>query len=598
MRRGGGIVRSEPAGEEIFVPARFMRTAIHGDTVAVVPFARPVRRRVAPDQRAEGEVVEVIQRSVSAVTGVLERRGHFLVVIPDDERFPRDIYVPVESAAEAQHGEKVVVHLDPWTDEHINPEGRVVEVLGPAGDARVEVMGVARGFGLPLSFPEGVLRAAERLPGEIPQEEIRSRLDLRKTVCFTIDPEDAKDFDDAVSLEELTGGRYRLGVHIADVSHYVTPESSVDEEALSRGTSVYLVNQVIHMLPERLSTDLCSLRPDRDRLTYSALMDVNRYGTVEQYSIRKSVIRSARRFTYEEVQRILDSGKGEFADLLLPLWRLSRRLRSRRRQGGSLDFDTPEASFVFDEQGLPVRIKKKNRLEAHRLVEECMLLANRVVARHLTGERERPTVYRVHDRPDPERLAELARFVQQFGFSLPGKDGVTSRELQKLIDAVRGSDVENLITEVVLRSMAKAVYSTGNIGHYGLGFRFYTHFTSPIRRYPDLVVHRLLREYEQPVGHRRSEELRKSLTSIARHASDRERVALEAERASVKVMQVEYMKRHLGDIFDGVISGVTNFGFFVEIEDLLVEGLVRVRDLEDDYYLFDEKRYALRGRAE
>ncbi len=597
LRRGGGIVRSDRTGEEIMIPARFMRTALHRDTVAVVPFARPLRGRGAEEQRREGEVVEVIRRGTKTVTGVLERRGHFYVVVPDDERMRRDVYIPAESASQAGDGDKVVVELDEWTDEHLNPEGTILEVLGPAGDARVEVTAVARGFGLPLSFAGKVLEEAEALPEEIPEREIESRLDLRKSICFTIDPEDAQDFDDAVSLETLGGDQYRLGIHIADVSHYVRPGTALDAEALSRATSVYLVNEVIHMLPDRLSTDLCSLRPQRDRLAYSAMIDLNKHGTVEKYSIRKSVIRSARRFTYEEVQRILESGKGEFSNVLLPLWKLSKRLRSRRRRAGSLDLDTPEAKFAFDEQGLPSSITKKKRLDAHRLIEECMLLANQVVARHLMGNQERPAIYRVHDVPDPKRLSELAQFVRQFGFSLPGREGITTRELQKLLDAASGSDVENLITEVVLRSMAKAVYSMKNIGHYGLGFRHYTHFTSPIRRYPDLVVHRLLREYEHPVNNRRREELRKSLPSVARHSSERERIAQEAERTSVKVMQVEYMKRHLGDTFDGVISGVLNFGFFVEIEDLLVEGLVRMRDLTDDYYLYDEKRYSLKGRS-
>jgi ribonuclease R len=597
LRRGGGIVRSDRTGDEIFVPVRFMHTALHRDKVAVVPFARPVRRRGSEDERPEGEVVEIIQRGTGTITGVLERRGHFNVVVPDDPRMSRDVYIPAENTSQAGVGDKVVVDLDEWTDEHLNPEGTIVEVLGPAGDARVEVTSVARGFGLPMSFPPKVLQEAEALSEGVPQREIESRLDLRGTVCVTIDPEDAQDFDDAVSLEVLSGGRYRLGVHIADVSHYVQPGSALDAEALSRATSVYLVNEVIHMLPGHLSTDLCSLRPQRDRLAYTALITLNEHGTVEKYTIKKSVIRSARRFTYEEVQSILDAGGGEFSEVLLPLWQLTRRLRSRRRRSGSLDLDTPEAKFIFDDQGLPTSIMKKERLDAHRLIEECMLLANRVVARHLTGKNERPSVYRVHDVPHPERLLELARFVHQFGFSLPGKEGITSRELQKLLDAARGSDVENLITEVVLRSMAKAVYSTKNIGHYGLGFGHYTHFTSPIRRYPDLVVHRLLQEYEHPVNNRRSEELRANLPPVAQHSSERERVAQEAERASVKVMQVEYMKRHLGDTFDGVISGVLKFGFFVEIEDLLVEGLVRMRDLTDDYYLYDEKRYALKGRS-
>jgi len=415
----------------------------------------------------------------------------------------------------------------------------------------------------------------------------------------TIDPEDAKDFDDALSCEVLHNNRIRLGVHIADVSHYVREGTALDAEALARGTSVYLVNEVVPMLPERLSNDLCSLRPREDRLAFSVFMEVNADGKVEKYSIEKSIIHSRRRFSYEEVQKIIDTGKGEHADILLPLHRLAHVLLKRRRKDGSIDFDTAEAKFAFDKHGFPSAIIKKVRLDAHRLVEECMLLANVTIARHIgaSGEEAKPFVYRVHDLPDPGRLRELASFVKQFGFSLDARNGVSPRALQKLLDDVKGSEVEALINDVALRSMAKAVYAEKNIGHYGLAFPNYTHFTSPIRRYPDLVVHRLLVEYQHPVSVRRLNALRESLPEIAQQSSARERVAMEAERESVKVMQIEYMKRHLGDEFDGVIGGVTNFGLFVEITDLLVEGLVRMRDLTDDYYLFDEKHYALRGRS-
>jgi ribonuclease R len=463
------------------------------------------------------------------------------------------------------------------------------------------VLSVARSFGLSPEFPGAVAQEAGLLPARITEDDLRGRTDLRKLVCCTIDPEDAKDFDDAVSYEPIPGGA-RIGVHIADVSHYVREGSALDQEAYARGTSVYLVNEVIPMLPERLSNNLCSLRPDEDRLTYSTIMDVADDGTVTDYRIVKSVIHSRRRFAYEEVQRILDAGKGELADkLLLPLWQAAQVQLKRRRKNGSLDFDTGETKFRFDASGLPSQIVKKVRLDAHRLIEECMLLANKTVAMHIGARKKeaeiRPFLYRVHDLPDPGRILDLSNFVKQFGFALDAKNGVTSRELQKLLDKVEGSEVENLINEVALRAMAKAVYADKNIGHFGLAFSHYTHFTSPIRRYPDLVVHRLLHAYAQGLDARGIAMVRQRLPDIARQSSERERVAVDAERMSVRVMQVEYMKRHVGDQFDGVIGGVTKFGLFVEINDLLVEGLVHIRDMTDDYYLFDEKHYALRGRS-
>jgi ribonuclease R len=601
-RRGFGFVRVEDTNEEIFIAPRFMKTALHGDVVAVVPFAHAVtKHRGRDEQKIEGEVVDIVKRTTTTILGTLEVSPRFCFVVPDDERFTRDVYISREDMHSATHGDKVLVKLMPWNDEHLNPEGTIIEVLGRAGDARVEVLSVARSFSLPMTFPEAVLDAAARLPGILSDVDLEGRIDYRKKICVTIDPEDANDFDDAISYEQLEHGTVRLGVHIADVSHYVHEGGALDAEAYVRGTSVYMVNEVIPMLPERLSNDLCSLRPDVDRPTFSVLMDVNPAGTVENYKIGKSVIHSARRFTYEEVQSIIDAGRGEFADVILPLHKLAQSLLKRRRQHGSIDFDTGEAKFKFDIEGLPSQIIKKTRLDAHRLVEECMLLANKTVAEHIgrvrKDEHAKPFVYRVHDVPDPSRLKDLANFVKQFGYSLDVKQAVSSRALQKLLDQVKGSEVENLINEVALRSMAKAIYSEENIGHYGLGFNHYTHFTSPIRRYPDLVVHRLLQAYERGVDGHYREELMKKLPAICRQSSDRERVAVEAERASVKVMQVEYMKRHVGDQFDGVVGGVMDFGLFVEINDLLVEGLIRVRDLADDYYLFDEKHYSLRGRS-
>jgi ribonuclease R len=568
----------------------------------VIPFAGRSRRRSGRDEEAPaGEVVEILRRARTRFVGSLDRSGHFYVVTPDEGRVGRDIYVTMEEASKAAIGDKVVVELLPWEDEHLNPEGTIVEVLGRSGDPHAEVLSVAREFGLPSGFSPEVAREADSFPEQITPADLKHRMDCRKKTCFTIDPIDAKDFDDALSVEHGRNGSITLGVHIADVSHYVREGSPLDEEAFRRGTSVYLVNEVIPMLPERLSNDLCSLKPGVDRLTFSVFIDMNESGTVEDYRIAKTVIRSARRFAYEEVQEILNRGKGEFSEQLHLLNRIAGELHRKRMKQGSLDFDTTEVKFVFDQRGLPERILKKERLDAHRLVEECMLLANKTVARHVDAAApnapERPFVYRVHDLPDPDRLRDLANFVKQFGYSIDARNGVGSRELQRLIDKVHGTEVEYLINEVALRSMAKAVYSPKNIGHYGLAFKHYTHFTSPIRRYPDLVVHRLLERYGQRGTQRGMSELAARIADICRQSSDRERVAMEAERASVKVMQTEYMKRHVGDVLDGVIGGVTEFGLFVEINDLLIEGLVRMRDLGDDYYVFDEKHYRLRGRS-
>ena len=548
----------------------------------------------------EGEIIEVIERSALPVVGVFEKKKNFFVVVPDSRRVTRDIYIPKGKTKGARPGEKVVALVDGWESPTLNPEGHITEVLGKSGEVGAEMTAVAREFQLPLHFPREVLGELESIPHTIPKEEVRRRLDLRDLLCVTIDPEDAKDFDDAVSLEPLPDGNFRLGVHIADVSHYVREGTALDKEAVKRGTSVYLADEVIPMLPEKLSNDICSLRPGEDRLTYSALMEVTPRGTVKSYRIERTVIRSKRRFSYEEVQEIITARKGDFAETIAQMHSLSQTLLKKRIKEGSIDFESVETKFRFDEKGKPVEIIKKVRLDAHRLIEEFMLLANQVVAQHIgLARREdhlRPFVYRVHDQPDPDKLKDLASFVEHLGYRLHLQGGVTSRALQKLLNDVKAKEEENVINEVAIRSMAKAVYSETNIGHFGLGFRYYTHFTSPIRRYPDLLVHRLLDEYANNMPHRRREQLLETLPDICRHASERERVASDAERASVKVMQVEYMRRHVGDVFHAIISGVTNFGMFVEIADLLVEGLIRVRDLEDDYYVFDEKHYSLIGR--
>jgi ribonuclease R len=603
-KQGLAFVTIEGSDEQVFIPPRFRGMAVHGDKVEVSLFAQTAKKREEGDLQ-EGEIVRVLERGREDLVGTLEKSKHFYIVIPDDRRIARDVFVAKESLNKARPGDKVVVKIETWGVGHLNPEGRIVEVLGRAGEVSAEMKSLLREFNLPLHFPKEVVAEAEKLPAVPPTAEIHRRFDVRDELCFTIDPEDAKDFDDAVSLEAARDGNFRLGVHIADVSYYVREGSELDREALRRGTSVYFPNMVIPMLPERLSNILCSLRPEEDRLAYSVYMTVTSKGEVVGYDIRETVIRSKRRFTYEEVEQILTGGSDAsvpraILERLLAMQQLAATLTKKRMKHGSIDFDSPEAKFRFDESGTPVEIIKKVRLQSHRLVEEFMLLANQTVARHIgvvkKEDHARPFLYRVHDSPDPDRLRELAAFVAQFGFKLNLDGGVSSKALQRLLDQVRGTEVENVINEVALRSMAKAVYSERNIGHYGLAFDYYAHFTSPIRRYPDLVVHRLLKEYAEGLTLKRRQEIAHRLPFIAKQTSAMERLAMEAERAAVKVLQVEYMKRHLGDEFQGIISGVMRFGLFIEIDELLVEGLIHVRDLDDDYYLYDEKKYALIGR--
>lgn len=596
-RRGAGSIVS-PHGI-ITIDKRSLGTAFNGDTVEAAVFVSRKEKKAAEGVHGEGEVLKVLSRAHTRFGGTLQRSKNFYFVLPSDATVQRDFYIAPEDLNGAESGDKVLVELIEWDDPFKNPEGKIIETLGAAGDPFVELRSVIQTYHLPTVFPKEVEEAAAAIPTRIPQAELDRRMDLREMTILTIDPHDAKDFDDALSIEPLGEGSFRIGVHIADVSAYVTEGSVLDTEAQTRATSVYLANQVIPMLPEKLSNNICSLVPHQDRLTYSVFMHVTESGRVRKYEFARSVINSKRRFTYEEAEQILDTRLGDHAENLTMLWTAAKALRRKRMKSGSIDFDSPEAKFTYDAAGKPTDIHIKKRLKSNQLVEECMLLANQTVALYVESLQKNgeilPFVYRVHDVPDREKLRSLEEFVRKFGYKLNVSQSSSAKDLQQLLSDIKGTKEEYLINEVALRSMAKAIYSTDNIGHFGLAFGHYTHFTSPIRRYPDLLVHRMLWDYSNKMGEKRKQALRKELPALCRHCSDREKVATDAERDSVKVMQVEYMRRHIGAEFTGIISGVIQYGVFVELNDMLVEGMLHVRDLDDDYYAFDEKQYALIG---
>ncbi len=541
------------------------------------------------------KVIEVLEREEKKIVGTVERVGNAFKLLLHDKNFPPSIDVSRKKLNGAKEGNKVLAKLS--VDKYTGYSAEVVSIFGDAGDPNVELESIAAQFDLRKNFPDDVLREARSFREDISREEIADRLDLRDEMVFTIDPEDARDFDDAVSLKKIADDAYELGVHIADVSHYVRLGSALDAEAYKRGTSVYLTSGVIPMLPHALSNEICSLIPELDRLTYSVIMKVDSHGKILDYKFAKSVIRSKRRFTYEEVQKIIDTRHGDYVETIIEMNKLAQTLAKLRSRAGSIDFDLPEAKFVLDELGRPVEIIKKLRLDSHKLVEEFMLLANKTVASHIGrhGVKAKPFLYRVHDAPDPDRIRELAVFVSHFGYNLNYDGTVSQKQLQKLLQSVEGKSAEYLINDIMLRSMAKAIYSEKNIGHYGLAFKYYTQFTSPIRRYPDLVVHRLLNAYENGNESPEVQNMKKMLPDICKSSSEAERHAVEAERESVKVKQVQYMMEHIGDDFDGTVAGITNFGMFVEVDDLLVEGLVHVREM-DDYYTFIPGEFQLKGR--
>lgn len=578
--------------ESIFIAERNSMHAMDGDRVRVLVYAK---RR---GHDAEGEVVEIIEKNQQTFVGTLEVQKHFAFLLTDNKVLANDIFIPKNALKGGKTGDKAVVRITEWPDRARNPYGEVVDILGPAGENNTEIHAILAEFGLPYRYPAAVEKAANKIPDVITPAEIAAREDFRSVTTFTIDPKDAKDFDDALSIRRLPNGHWEVGVHIADVSYYVKPGSIIDKEAESRGTSVYLVDRVVPMLPERLCNEICSLRPDEDKLTFSCIFELNDNAEVLKSHIARTVIRSNRRFAYEEAQAVIETGEGDYKEEILALNDLAQKLRKRRFEHGSINFDRHEVKFEIDEQGRPLSVYFKVSKEANKLIEEFMLLANRTVAEFIgnpkDGKKPKAFVYRVHDLPDPDKMSSFAAFITRFGYKIKteGSKSELSKGINSLLSKVQGRPEENLVETIAIRAMAKAVYTTVNIGHYGLAFDYYTHFTSPIRRYPDLMVHRLLERY---MAGGRSVNVQ-SLEDECKHASDMEQLAANAERASIKYKQVEFMSERLGEEYDGVISGITEWGLYVEINENKCEGLVPIRDLEDDYYEFDEKNYCLMGR--
>ena len=580
----------EDGGTPVFIAERNSGHAMDGDKVKVQLFAK--RKGAEP----EGEVVEILESKERTFVGKLQVAKGFAFLITENKTLANDIFIPKDKLKGGKNGDKAIVRIVEWPDEAKNPLGEVIDILGIAGQNTAEMHAILAEFGLPYKYPSSVEKAADKIPEAISPEEIENREDFRGITTFTIDPKDAKDFDDALSARRLDNGNWEVGVHIADVTHYVKTDGVIDKEAQSRATSVYLVDRTIPMLPERLCNQICSLRPDEEKLCFSAVFELNSDAVVQNSRICRTIIKSDRRFTYEEAQEVIETGEGDYKEEILALNDLAKKLRERRFKSGAINFDRYEVKF--DEQGKPVRVYFKVSKDANKLIEEFMLLANRTVAEFVgrppKGKTKKTFVYRIHELPDPDKMENFASFIRRFGYKLKtdGTKTDVSKGINSLLDNVQGKPEENLIETVAIRAMQKARYSTENIGHYGLAFEYYTHFTSPIRRYPDMMVHRLLERY---LAGGRSV-IQKKYEDLCDHCSNMEQVAANAERASIKYKQVEFMQDKLGMVFDGVISGVTEWGLYVELNENKCEGLVPIRDLDDDYYEFDEKNYCLLGR--
>lgn len=583
----------DDGGEPIFIAERNSAHAMNNDRVRIAFYAK---RR---GKGAEGEVIEILQRANDTIVGTLEVNKGYAFLLTENRTLANDVFIPKDKLKGGKSGDKAVVKIVEWPERAKNPIGQVIDILGKAGENTAEMHAILAEYGLPYVYPASVEKAADRIPAEIPAEEIARREDFRDVTTFTIDPKDAKDFDDALSIRQLKNGLWEVGVHIADVTHYVPEGGIIDKEAEKRATSVYLVDRTIPMLPERLCNFICSLRPDEEKLAYSVIFNLNEKAEVVDSRVVHTVIKSNRRFTYEEAQQVIETGQGDYKDEILQLNKLAKLLREKRFIAGAINFDRYEVKFEIDEKGKPVSVYFKISKDANKLIEEFMLLANRTVAERIgivpKGKKPKVFPYRIHDLPDPDKLDNLAQFIARFGYKLrtTGSKADVSKSINHLLDDIQGKKEENLIETVSIRAMQKARYSTHNIGHYGLAFEYYTHFTSPIRRYPDMIVHRLLTKYLDQHGRTVSE---KKYEALCDHCSEMEQVAANAERSSIKYKQVEFMTERLGQVYDGVISGVTEWGLYVELNENKCEGMVPIRDLDDDYYEFDEKNYCLRGR--
>jgi len=585
------VVVPEQEGD-IYISPKRLKQALDGDLVKVRLHARKRGRK------AEGEIVEVVERKRTQFVGVLEKAGKFGFLIPDNKKMLVDLYIPEDKMNGARHGQKCIAQLTDWPERASSPFGEITEVLGDPRNHEVEIHSILAEFDLPYAFPEEVEREAQRIPKEITDEDVAQRRDMRSVTTFTIDPADAKDFDDALSFQWLDEDLFEVGVHIADVTHYLKPGSLLDDEAVERATSVYLVDRVVPMLPEVLSNELCSLRPHEDKCTFSAVFRMDRKGVVHDRWFGRTLIHSDHRFAYEDAQAVIEGADHSLKEPVLTLHRAALSLRKNRLSSGALMFDKEEVKFHLDDKGSPTGIYFKVSKDANHLIEEFMLLANREVAQRIgqvpKGQKAATFVYRIHDEPDPSKVQNLQTVAKSFGYQVKNQSRKTlTRSMNSMLQEVKGKGWSNLIETLAIRSMAKAEYSTRNIGHFGLAFPFYSHFTSPIRRYPDVLVHRLLFHYLE--GGKEVDA--SAYEALCEHCSEREKLATQAERASIKYMQTKYMDGHEGEEFDGVISGISDWGVFVELKENKCEGMIRIRDFRDDYYVYEEANHQIVGEA-